>query len=173
MLDVAWYASTWTTTSTSGSERCFIKLGHECWPSTAGLAASADNDTVAVYADDRAAVLITHDREFTRRRMKNTIGRHVRLDCEQPDARAVIDAHLDELVTELERAHDVVIVVSAAEVTRRAGQCGSTAPSARVCAPENPETSRSICLIPVPKLISIVRRPMPVAASPCYLIQML
>jgi hypothetical protein len=77
---------------------------------------------VAVYADDRGAVLITHDREFTRRRMRNTIGRHVRLDCEQPDAMAIIGAHLDELVTALEHAHDVVIVVSAAGVTRHAGQ---------------------------------------------------
>jgi predicted nuclease of predicted toxin-antitoxin system len=54
------------------------QAGHECWPSTAGLAASADDDAVAVYADDRGAVLITHDRKVTRRRMQNTIGRHVR-----------------------------------------------------------------------------------------------
>jgi len=31
------------------------QAGHECWPSTAGLAASADDDAVAVYADDRRA----------------------------------------------------------------------------------------------------------------------
>jgi hypothetical protein len=29
------------------------QAGHECWPSTAGLAASADDDAVASYADDR------------------------------------------------------------------------------------------------------------------------
>jgi predicted nuclease of predicted toxin-antitoxin system len=98
------------------------QAGHECWPSTAGLAASADDDTVAVYADDRQAVLVTHDREFTRRRMKNTIGRHVRLDCEQPDAITVISTHLEELVAALEREHDVVMVVSAAGVTRHARQ---------------------------------------------------
>ena len=68
------------------------------------------------------AVLITHDREFTRRRMRNTIGRHVRLDCEQPDAIAVIGTHLDELVAALKHAHDVVVVVSAAGATRHAGQ---------------------------------------------------
>ena len=33
------------------------QAGHECWPSTAGLTASADDDAVAVYADDRRAVL--------------------------------------------------------------------------------------------------------------------
>jgi predicted nuclease of predicted toxin-antitoxin system len=98
------------------------QAGHECWPSTAGLAASADDDTVAVYADDRQAVLITHDREFTRRRMRNTIGRHVRLDCEQPDAIAVIRTHLDALLAALEHEHDIVLVVSAAGVTRHPGQ---------------------------------------------------
>jgi predicted nuclease of predicted toxin-antitoxin system len=98
------------------------QAGHESWPSTAGLAASADDDAVAVYADDRGAVLITHDREFTRRRMRNTIGRHVRLDCEQPDAVIVVGTHLEELVAALERTNDVVLVVSAAGVTRHAGQ---------------------------------------------------
>jgi hypothetical protein len=66
-------------------------------------------------------VLITHDREFTRRRMRTTIGRHIRLDCEQPDAMA-LGAYLDELVAALERTRDVVIVVSAAGVSRHAGQ---------------------------------------------------
>ena len=94
------------------------QAGHE----SAGMAASADDDAVAVYADDRGAVLITHDREFTRRRMRNTIGRHVRLDCEQPDAVTVVGTHLEELVAALERTNDVVLVVSAAGVTRHAGQ---------------------------------------------------
>jgi predicted nuclease of predicted toxin-antitoxin system len=98
------------------------QAGHECWPSTAGLAASADDDAVAVYANDRRAVLITHDREFTRAMVKNTIGRHVRLDCEQPDAMAVIRTHLGALVAALEHEHDLVLVVSAAGVTRHPGQ---------------------------------------------------
>jgi predicted nuclease of predicted toxin-antitoxin system len=98
--------------------RVLRAAGHECWPSTAGLAGSADDDAVAVYADNRRAVVITHDKEFTRRRMKNTIGRHVRLDCEQPDGPQVVAAHLDELVAVLEEAHDLVVVVSASEVHR-------------------------------------------------------
>jgi hypothetical protein len=32
------------------------QAGHECWPSAAGLAASADDDAVAVYADESARV---------------------------------------------------------------------------------------------------------------------
>jgi predicted nuclease of predicted toxin-antitoxin system len=98
------------------------QAGHECWASTAGLAATADDDTVAVYADDRQAVLITHDREFTERRRKNTIGRHVRLDCQQPDGLEVMAARLDDLVAMLEGAQNVVLIVSATEVRRYPGR---------------------------------------------------
>lgn len=98
--------------------RVLRQAGHECWPSTAGLAASADDDAVTVYAHDREAVVITHDREFTQRRIRNTIGQHVRLNCEQPDGPAVITTHLEELVAELEQAQNIVLVVSAADVER-------------------------------------------------------
>jgi hypothetical protein len=98
--------------------RVLRQAGHECWPSTAGLSASADDDVVAVYADDRHAALITHDREFTLRRMKNTIGCHVRLDCEQPDGPEVIAARLYDLIAMLEGAQDAVLIVSATEVRR-------------------------------------------------------
>jgi predicted nuclease of predicted toxin-antitoxin system len=98
--------------------RVLRQAGHECWPSTSGLSASADDDAVAVYADDRHAALITHDREFTLRRMKNTIGCHVRLDCQQPDGPEVIAARLHDLVAMLEGAQDVVLIVSATEVRR-------------------------------------------------------
>jgi predicted nuclease of predicted toxin-antitoxin system len=92
--------------------------GHDCWSSTAGLAASADDDAVTVYADNRDAVVITHDREFTQRRMRNTIGRHVRLNCEHPDGPKVIAARLAELVAELEEEQNIVLVVSASKVER-------------------------------------------------------
>jgi predicted nuclease of predicted toxin-antitoxin system len=52
------------------------RAGHVCWTAAgAGLAGpvSAVDDEVADYAHDKQAVLITHDREFTRRRMRNTI----------------------------------------------------------------------------------------------------
>ena len=61
----------------------------------------AEDDDVSVYADDKGAVLITHDAELTERRKVNTFGKHVRLKGQQPDAREVLEAHLDELVTEL------------------------------------------------------------------------
>lgn len=57
------------------------------------------------------------DREFKRRRMKDTIGRHVRLIASSRTAQ-VIAAHLDELVAALEEARDLVVDVSASEVQR-------------------------------------------------------
>lgn len=98
--------------------RVLRAAGHECWSSTAGLSSSADDDAVAVYADNRQAVLITHDRAATRRRIRNTIGRHVRLDCEQPDGPQVVATHLHDLVKMLEEADHLVILVSAAELQR-------------------------------------------------------
>jgi hypothetical protein len=53
--------------------------------------------------------------------MKNTIGRHVRLDCEQPDGPEVIAVRLHDLVAMLEGAQDVVLIVSATEVRRYPG----------------------------------------------------
>lgn len=49
--------------------------GHDCWSVVdAGLAGAAD-DAVATYADDRDAVLVTHDAAATHRRRRFTFGR--------------------------------------------------------------------------------------------------
>lgn len=89
------------------------KAGHECWrASDAGLAAAADDD-LSVYADNKKAVLVTHDREFTERRKSNTFGQHVRLKCPPPDACSVIALHLVDLIDELERQEVVVVELSA------------------------------------------------------------
>lgn len=72
---------------------------------------SATDDEVTMYADDRGLVVVTHDREFTGRRRRNTVGLHVRLVCEQPDAVDVVGAHLDEMVEALERRQRAVVEV--------------------------------------------------------------
>ncbi len=58
----------------------------------------ADDDAVAIYADDRHAVLITHDVDATRRRRRFTFGRHVLLRCHQLEAVALLERHFDEVV---------------------------------------------------------------------------
>ena len=44
------------------------------------------------------------------RRQANAIGRHVRLRCAEPDAVAVLRAHLKEVPEYLEREHVTVTV---------------------------------------------------------------
>jgi predicted nuclease of predicted toxin-antitoxin system len=51
--------------------------GHEAWTAgRAGLSRVSDDELTA-YADDRNAALLTHDVEFSERRRKNVIGKHV------------------------------------------------------------------------------------------------
>jgi hypothetical protein len=58
-------------------------------------------------------VLITHDREFTERRKRHTIGRHVRLCCEQPDGPEVLATWLDDVRPVLKHRPHVVIELRA------------------------------------------------------------
>jgi hypothetical protein len=88
-----------------------IEAGHECWAtSQAGRSAAADDDQT-VYADEHGAVLMTHDQEFTERRKRNTIGRHIRLMCEQPDGPDLLRRCLVEIVPVLEHRLDVVMEI--------------------------------------------------------------
>src|SRR5688500_5271796 len=100
-------------------------LAVHCWPRR-----TPDDDTVAVYDDHdagRSPMTASSGGD-----MENMVGRHACLECEQPDAMAVMGAPLDELVAALEHAHDVVIVVSAAGVTRSVGQ-GGVGGTERLC----------------------------------------
>lgn len=58
----------------------------------------ADDDAVAIYADDHDAVLATHDADATRRRRRFTFGRHVFLGCHQLEAVELLELHIEELV---------------------------------------------------------------------------
>lgn len=85
--------------------------GHQCWTAAeAGLADESRDDNLSVYADARHAVLVTLDKEFMHRRRRNPIGRHVRLRCTEPEAAAVLAAHLPEVLAYAEREHVTVIV---------------------------------------------------------------
>ena len=58
----------------------------------------ASDDEVSVFAHDRKAILLTHDREFTRRRSRNAFGHHVQLACKEWEAHNVLRAHLPEVL---------------------------------------------------------------------------
>ena len=69
--------------------------GHEWWSANdAGLADEGQDDNLTVYASEHRAVLVTLDREFSRRRQASAIGWHVRLRCPEPDAAVVLASHL-------------------------------------------------------------------------------
>ena len=92
--------------------RMLVSEGHQCWTANeAGLAAEPQDDSLTVYADDKDAVLVTLDREFSERRRKNTIGRHIWLRCREHEAAEILRSHLTEVLQYLRRP-DVVIVVS-------------------------------------------------------------
>jgi predicted nuclease of predicted toxin-antitoxin system len=90
--------------------------GHECWTvHQAGLAAASD-DALTVYATERKAVLVTHDREFSQRRRRNTVGRHLWLNCEQFHAEQLLGQHLDEVIRLLNSRQDCMVSISQAGV---------------------------------------------------------
>ena len=90
--------------------RVLRRAGHDCW--TAAVAGRVDDDDVSVYADERAAVVVTHDKEFTGRRKGNTFGQHVHLACSHPDAVDLVKAKLGELEERLTEVAVGVFVVS-------------------------------------------------------------
>lgn len=86
--------------------------GHEAWTvAAAGIPDAADDD-ISVYAADKSAVLITHDREFSNRRRRNPHGRHVQLGCSEPESLSVVGLLLAELVALIEPHEHVFAFVS-------------------------------------------------------------
>ena len=74
----------------------------------------ADDDELSVWADERGAILLTHDREFSRRRRAMPVGRHVELRCKERVAADLLARHLDEVLRLLSSAQDVTVVLSVA-----------------------------------------------------------
>lgn len=85
--------------------------GHDVWTASEAGQSEATDDDLTVYASDRGAVLATHDREFSQRRRRSVIGRHLWLRCDEQDAPALLAQRLPELEAVLQ-AEDVFIMVS-------------------------------------------------------------
>lgn len=86
-------------------------LGHQAWRiADAGLHQVSD-DEVTVYAIEHRAVLLTHDREFSRRRSRNVIGWHVQLRCPEWEAADLLARYMDEVLGYL-RKPDVFVRLS-------------------------------------------------------------
>ena len=85
--------------------RFLISRGHDCWSADQANLGEATDDALTIYAQARKAVVVTHDREFSARRRRNTIGMHIFLDCLEPDAVDLMEQHLDDILETLERSH--------------------------------------------------------------------
>lgn len=82
---------------------------HDCWTAARAGRSDADDPDQAIYADEKNACLVTHDREFTKWRRRGIIGQHVRLCCEHPDGPALLGKYLSDVVSICEHHSDVVI----------------------------------------------------------------
>ncbi|MFG1790974.1 DUF5615 family PIN-like protein [Nocardia sp. NPDC049149] len=88
------------------------KLRHEAWSvGSAGLAKAVDDD-LTVYATNQKAVLITHDAEFSKRRNKHVVGRHIWLSCDEWRAVELLTQDLDQILPALERKTDLFVRLS-------------------------------------------------------------
>jgi predicted nuclease of predicted toxin-antitoxin system len=92
------------------------RQGHVCWSaSDAGLSGATD-DGIMAYAIRREAAVVSHDDLFAARRIRNTNGQHVWLNCRQIVAVDVLKEHLSEVVRLLDAMADVVVEVKVARV---------------------------------------------------------
>jgi predicted nuclease of predicted toxin-antitoxin system len=90
---------------------------HECWRAGEAGLADANDDLIAIYAEERQAVLISHDKAFARKRMANTTGQSVWLHCEQVDGVELLAQHLAQVVATLANMPMVVLEVTRTRVT--------------------------------------------------------
>lgn len=89
-----------------------VKQGHQTWTVPQASLSAVTDEVVAVYGHQRGAVVVTHDREFSRWRRKRCVGQHLYLRCEEPDAEALLEKHLPDLVPVFERYTDVFAELS-------------------------------------------------------------
>jgi len=76
-----------------------------------------DRRRLTVWASEHRAVVVSTDREFSRRRMKNAIGHHLWLRCLDWEADGVLEANLAEVIIRLEARNDLTIRVSGTGLT--------------------------------------------------------
>jgi predicted nuclease of predicted toxin-antitoxin system len=86
--------------------------GHECWTASEARLGGEADDALTVYASDRRAVLVTHDREFSQRRRRNVVGWPVYLRCYEWEASKLLLAHLNEIERVINRRPDVFMAIS-------------------------------------------------------------
>ncbi len=77
----------------------------------AGLAAAADDD-LTVYADESYAILLTHDKAFSKKRSRNVVGRHIFLRCDEWEAADLLSKHLKSVLRLFRVFDDLYVALS-------------------------------------------------------------
>ena len=86
--------------------------GHEAWSAAdAGLNEVSD-DALTVYAQEHGAILVTHDREFSRRRRRNAVGWHVHMRCHESQAADLLLVHARDLEALVDARSDLFVAIS-------------------------------------------------------------
>lgn len=89
-------------------------LNQEAWTAAEAGMSRARDDELTVYASSKGAALLSHDVEFSERRRRNVIGRHIYLRCNEWDAPDLVSTYLADLLPILDHHQDVWVRLSAA-----------------------------------------------------------
>ncbi len=85
---------------------------HECFTVAELGLANARDDEVSVRAHEDRAIVVTHDGDFSRRRIRNTYGQHLWLRCREFDAIEVLRRWLPTIESEFAQQKDLVLAIS-------------------------------------------------------------
>ena len=85
---------------------------HGCHTASEVGLAQARDDALTVWASEHGAVVVSTDKEFGQRRMKNAIGHHVWLRCPDWEAKDLLAERLDEVAARLLVQADITVRVS-------------------------------------------------------------
>ena len=94
--------------------RCCVPIqhrGHDAWTIPQAARSASTDTSVAVYAAERNAVVVTHDREAMTRQ-ERPIGRFVHLKCPEYEAAELLQDALPEIEDLLAHTSYVIIALS-------------------------------------------------------------
>lgn len=88
------------------------RLGHECWTADDAGVGRLQDDQLTVYADQHGAILVTHDREFSQRRRRNVVGKHLFMRCDEWRAAELVTTHIPDVERLLVFKDDIWVEIS-------------------------------------------------------------
>lgn len=92
--------------------RVIRREGHECWSAAQANLSGAADDELTVYADDKGAVLVAVDRQFSNRRRLYAVGRHLQFSCPDEAEAALLAKHFDDVLAALRIKPDIFVRLS-------------------------------------------------------------